>query len=534
MKNYRPVSRRRVNPKRLALMIVIVVIIIAVIIFCAYMFSEVKLDSQKEAELLASGTYEEGVSVGGIDVSGMTYDEAKQSVEPIANQMMHANKIEFTVKQTPYSYSLEQLGVSVDIEPPLKSAMLYGREGTRWDLMVGKKETASFPIEQTFDETKVTAQINQIAADPLWNVEAINASYKVQTTSDEAALTTGGELIKTEPQDGYQVKTDDLIAAIVNQIKTQQYAPFDAAVEVIPSKESMQSGEPKLRGEFTTSFETSSADRIYNIWKMSDKLNGAVFYSGDVFSVNDTAGDRNEENGWKQANGIENGVFTPQYGGGICQVSTTMYNAALRAEMEIVNRLPHTIAAKYVDKGMDATISTGGPDFKVSNPLDDPMYMIIKCNSEDRKVTVQIWGSDDRTYDLKFWSEKIEDLPIPAVEYKTNATLGTFELKQLRPGQAGEKWEVYLKKTDKATGDVIEEKTAVTTSTYKPISPQFELGPGVPLPAAGTPIEAVKAQVAQLSGAVAPVIPVAPDATPAPPAPSATPAPPAPTDVPAA
>ncbi|MEG0914335.1 MAG: peptidoglycan binding domain-containing protein, partial [Christensenellaceae bacterium] len=230
MKNYRPVSRRRVNPKRLALMIVIVVIIIAVIIFCAYMFSEVKLDSQKEAELLASGTYEEGVSVGGIDVSGMTYDEAKQSVEPIANQMMHANKIEFTVKQTPYSYSLEQLGVSVDIEPPLKSAMLYGREGTRWDLMLGKKETASFPIEPTFDETKVTAQINQIAADPLWNVEAINASYKVQTTSDEAALTTGGELIKTEPQDGYQVKTDDLIAAIVNQIKTQQYAPFDAAV----------------------------------------------------------------------------------------------------------------------------------------------------------------------------------------------------------------------------------------------------------------------------------------------------------------
>ncbi len=517
MRRYGPARGRRINAKRLAITIAVVAAAVAAVIFCVYMFTEVKLDAATEQELYQGGTFEQGVSVGGVDVSGLTLAEGRVAVSPLVNQMLKANHIEFTVQgvEAPYTYTLEEMGVSVDAEPALKAAMLYGREGTRFDLLFGEKEKADFPIERKFDEAAVSSTINSLAAASEWDQEAINARYKVETTKSEEDLTTGGQLVKTEPKDGFRVKTDEMIASITNQIQTEQYAVFEAPVEVIQSQDvSEVGGEPALMGSKTTEFGDSDSNRKYNIWKMSSILNGTIFYPGDVFSVNDTAGDRNAENGWKEANGIENGQYTPQYGGGICQVSSTMYNAALQAEMKMVNRVPHTIAAKYVPKGMDATISTGGPDFKVENILDDPMYMIIKCDAKEGTITVEIWGYDTRNYKVKLYSEQdvTQQVPLPIPEYKTNAELGTYEIKKVRNGQQGEVWNVYMDKLDKQTDEVIESKIFVTKSTYKAIAPLYELGSGIAVPAAGTPIETVQANAAALSGAAAaPPVEVAPD-----------------------
>ncbi len=192
-------------------------------------------------------------------------------------------------------------------------------------------------------------------------------------------------------------------------------------------------------------------------------------------------GERNEENGWAVAYGIEDGVYTEQYGGGICQVSSTFYNATLRAEMEPTARVPHTIAASYVPKGMDATISTGGPDFKVKNILDTNMYVIVTCNGPKSWVQVEIYGTRARDYELAFWSELASEQEMPAPIYEVNPSLGEFEKKLVRPGQKGETWEVYREKKS-YDGTLLEEETLITTSTYDPIAPKYEVGSGVAIP----------------------------------------------------
>ncbi|BDF57385.1 hypothetical protein CE91St36_02020 [Christensenellaceae bacterium] len=499
MKYYRPTKGRRVvNKKRIAIFGVAVAVAVVAIIFCVYMFSEVKLTSEKEQELLATGTFVEGVSVGGIDVGGLTYAQGEAKVKPAADGLQNDNKIEFTVQGEQYAYPLTEVGVSVGYEEPLKAAMLYGREGTRWDLMFGEPEAKDFPLDYGFDETKLNARID--ADSVSWGEEAVDASYGVEKVFSEEDLTTGGTIVKQEPKDGWKVNIDEIKATAKSQIEAKSFEPFEAQIEVIKGSTQAPDGELVLMGSATTTVGGSDA-RKYNVWKMSDILNGTVFKPGVVFSINDTAGDRTLEAGWKAAPGIENGTYTDQPGGGICQVSSTMYNAALKAEMTIKARVPHTIMAKYVPDGMDATISTGGPDFKVENPYESDMVMIIKCNIPDSKLTVEIWGPKERDYYLEFDQKLTGEEPMPEIQYKTNPALEKYQVERTKVGQSYEQYTIYARKVDKKTEKPLGDWYEVTTSTYYAIAPVVELGSGIPLPADGTAIEDVKAQAAELKAA---------------------------------
>lgn len=509
MRKYRPVSRRGISPAMLAIIIAIIAAAVGATVFFVYMFTKVELQSEDEKQLFLTGTFEEGVSVNGLPLAGLTFDQGKQKVEALKQEMLTANEIRFSIKdvESPYRFSLSDMGVSIDIEQPLRDAMLYGREGTRWDLKYGSAQPMDFPVIRTFDESKLDSTIHSLEQTEEWGSEPVNATYKVQTYSDEKKLLTGGEMILTQPKDGYSIKTAELINTIKDQIKREQYSMFEAPIEILEAKTAKDKGQIYKISHYTTTFEKSSEDRMYNIWKISDKLNGAVFYAGEDFSVNDYVGDRNEKNGWAMAMGIENGIYTPQYGGGICQVSSTMYNATILAEMKPRARVPHTIAAKYVPMGLDATISTGGPDYRVENTSDSHMYMIVKCNVPERKVTVEIWSTEYRNYDVKIWSEKVAETPKPAPIYSTNSSLDRFQVKEIRPGQAGETYDIFRSKIGK-DGKVIEEKKKISSSTYNAIAPKYEVGSGIPLPADGTSIEEVRAKAAQLAQEAATPAPI--------------------------
>ncbi len=498
MKYYRPAKGHRVvNKKRIAIFGVAVAVAVVAIVFCVYMFSEVKLTTEKEQELFATGTFLEGVSVDGIGLGGLTYAQGEEKVKASVDSMLNDNKIEYTVQEEAYSYALPDAGVSADYETPLKEAMLYGREGSRWDLQFKEAEPKDWPIGYVFDETKLDALIDADSAG--WGEAAVDAAYAVDKKRDEDNLTTGGTLTVQEPKDGWKVDVGGIKETAKNQINAKLFAPFAAQIEVVKAKGSDSPQEMIKMGSYTTTIASSSSKgRKFNIWMISDKLNGAVFKPGETFSVNDYVGDRTVELGWALAPGIENGTYTDQAGGGICQVSSTFYNAALYAEMEMVARLPHTIMAKYVDPGMDATISTGGPDFKLKNPYESDMVMIVTCNIPDMKVTVDIYGTVQREYYLKFESELINKQDAPAVKYKTNPALGKYEVKKTKVGQGEEKYQIWGQKYNKDTNEKMGEKFEVTTSTYRGIAPEVELGSGVPIPAEGTSIEDIQAQAKEL------------------------------------
>ena len=147
-------------------------------------------------------------------------------------------------------------------------------------------------------------------------------------------------------------------------------------------------------GSQTTYYTWSTENRISNIEKVAEKLNGHIMMPGEVFSYNEYVGQRTAEAGFLEAGAYDNGEVVQEIGGGICQVSSTLYCAIMFAQLETVERTNHYFKVDYLDYGLDATVSWPSPDFKFKNSRDYPVKIVAYCNDEDKSLTIEIWGTD--------------------------------------------------------------------------------------------------------------------------------------------
>lgn len=147
-----------------------------------------------------------------------------------------------------------------------------------------------------------------------------------------------------------------------------------------------------LLGSQKSKYASSSASRANNVELAASKINGVILNPGEEFSYNDTVGKRTTEAGFKPAGAYSGGKVVNEVGGGICQVSSTLYCAALYANLEITARTDHYFAVDYLPAGLDATVSWGGPEFKFKNNRDFPIKIVAKWSN--RELTVEIWGTD--------------------------------------------------------------------------------------------------------------------------------------------
>ena len=148
-------------------------------------------------------------------------------------------------------------------------------------------------------------------------------------------------------------------------------------------------------GERTTYFPNSNDNRINNLLLASSKINGYILYPGEVFSYNDIVGERTEEAGFLPAGAYSSGEVVEEIGGGVCQVSSTLYSAMLNGyKLTTVERSPHYFPSDYIEKGYDATVSWPKPHFRFRNDRDYPIKIIANCDAENRALTVQILGTN--------------------------------------------------------------------------------------------------------------------------------------------
>ena len=147
-------------------------------------------------------------------------------------------------------------------------------------------------------------------------------------------------------------------------------------------------------GEFKTEYNSGNTNRSTNIKLAASKINGCIINPGEVFSYNETVGERTIEEGYKDALVYVGGEVANGVGGGICQVSTTLYNACLFANLEIVERTNHSFTPHYVAAGRDATVSWGGPDFKFRNNRNYPVMIVV--DNPSRKYHNENYGSQRR------------------------------------------------------------------------------------------------------------------------------------------
>lgn len=305
-------------------------------------------------------------------------------------------------------------------------------------------------------------------------------------------------LIENE-EDGYRIDKDGLKEDIVAAISAGEYqSELKVTTEILPGSDVTTAGSYKIIGEYVTK-TTDNRVRNNNIRLACETLNGTIVRSGEEFSFNDAIGKRTAEKGYGAAAAYLNGEVILEIGGGVCQLSSTLYNAVVTAGLKTTSRYSHTFKPSYVTPGQDATISWGGPDYRFANVPGyedycvDTSYAIgIRAKYEDRTVTVTIYGRPvlKDGYELSLESEKIATYPV------VRKPIPEDDLeRQPTTGDEGSSWKTYL--IVKKDGEVVsrsvdhgasysghtewyreEEETSETESESESESETMPLGPG--------------------------------------------------------
>lgn len=386
--------KKRVNYKRLITVLSIFILLICGVIFLLSRAGE-------SSEQLVIGTEQilpDGVKILGIDVGGDTKAEARKAVSAAADQIIAAAGITINADGESYSVTPEQISLAYDIESILQRAMAYrpaesgvvdvtssGDPGEINDIFTWNTTNLHMAIEdiaKSFDVTPVEAEIN-----PIHGTSGISFDFE-------------------EGKEGRVLDVEQTYDYINSMLGTGMYAFTMEGIynRVTPSitEADLQSGFG-LRSSYSTRFPTSRSDetvqnRVFNIEKAADIVSGTIVAPGEEWSFNTHVGPRTYDTGWKGANGIADGKdYTIQAGGGICQVSTTLYNALVCADVEITYRRAHTIPSTYVDKGLDATVDyLTNIDLKFLNDTGAPLYLYAYIEDvEDTKyktITFEVYG----------------------------------------------------------------------------------------------------------------------------------------------
>jgi len=337
-----------------------------------------------------------GITVGGTDISGMSFDTAFQAVEANADIFVHDFTLKVVADDKDFEYKKSDFKWNFDIEEALLAAAQYCQsedfDDNTAESGTGVSTVYSADLSLEVDASSVTAIVDAIAKEI--DVAAVDSTFSVDgddvTISREKA---GKQLDKEDLTDkitaeasvlGSGAKTKSTVKAVVNEIEPQyKFESLD--------------GEIKLLATYTT-YSENTLDGDHNMALALASCNGSVINPGEVWSFNDCTGNSNLESlGYRPATVIMNGKFEQGIGGGICQASSTIYNAAIMANMEIVERYCHAYQSSYVPAGRDATIDYPYLDLKLSNPTDYPMYM--QCYMENAYLTVNIFGWDDPAFD---------------------------------------------------------------------------------------------------------------------------------------
>ena len=223
--------------------------------------------------------------------------------------------------------------------------------------------------------------------------------------------------------------------------------------------------------KYTTIYDAGNTSRSTNIAIAARTINGKIILPGETFSYNGTLGNTSKDKGYQLGGAYVNGKVVPAYGGGICQVSSTLYNAALYANLEIVERYNHSYAVSYVPAGRDATVSYGGKDFKFKNTRSYPIK--IEASGKNGVISVSLKGiKETKEYNIEITSKVLSTSPYETT-YQNNDSLAEGKQKVIQVGHNGLKSKAY--KIVSYNGKVIS-KTLLSADTYKPMNRIIEKG----------------------------------------------------------
>lgn len=475
-----------------------------------------------------------GITINDVDVSGLTKSEACQMLEEkMKNRKEGTIKLKYNEYQK--DLALEQLEVSANVEETVDKALEKGRSSNifvnNFEIIKDKFSKQNLNIDVKYNEEELDKFLTETSAELPGGVQ----EYTYSVEESELIITPGksgvvldqekmkqgindeltdlgtefqtdreiavkeeqavpidldkiyGE-IHTDPQDAYIIESPFQVvvdkngvdfAITMEEAKALLAEPKDEYViplKITKAQKTVSSlgsrAFPNELANFTTRYDAGNTSRTTNLAIACKKLNGQVIQPGEVFSYNKALGKRSVENGYKEAaiyanGGVENGL-----GGGICQISSTLYNAVLQANLGIEERHNHSFITSYVEAGKDATVVYGALDFKFKNTRKYPIK--LEAYLKSGVATVKIYGlKEENEYNVKVVATVLQNIPC-AEEKVEDATLPAGTTKVIAKGTNGCKSVTYKYVYDQA-GNLVS-KTQLSTDTYGTIKRVIHVG----------------------------------------------------------
>lgn len=444
----------------------------------------VKYDADKIAELKRSKGYMDrdtifpGVYIDQMHVGDMTVEQARQLLHNTEQGMRKSFSVSISIGDGMWHLDSNNIQIQRNIGNVLEQAYAYGRSNSavlsgtsltplqeRFDSAVGyRSEGINLFTEWTYDKEAVRKVVDEIARfirrDP---IDAQIAEFDFNTRS----------FAFTDDEPGLNIDADELYQKVTEKIDAWEQ---NAVVRMEPTVTLAKVRKHDLMNNFKmiAAYTTKTAgtkERLGNIDLACRSINGLVLMPGETFSFNDTVGQRTIEKGYQEAGTMLRGQLVPDVGGGICQVSTTLFNAVTRADLEIVKRNNHAWPITYINIGEDAAVNWPNLDLKFKNNKDTPVFIIMYYNS--KSTSCEVFGmtlGDGVSIDLE--SKVIQQIAPPAgPEYVFNGSLPYGTQKETVQARTGYKVDTY--KIWKKNGQEIKREKMHTT-TYNAYQQKIE------------------------------------------------------------
>lgn len=473
----------------------LIIISAAVILLAAIMCTLTAIKSNGDTIL-------SGVHTGGVDLSGMTVGEAAAAINEKVSDTAEM-KIEVSAGDDKFSASYMDFGASYNCEQTAEDAFAYGHDGFFTSIFPALKsvfgirtdiELSVIVNDRTFDKTmaentdydtsveasfEVTENAIKVTnGKPSYTINPVSAKEKLVSMMknlDFSSITLTKENIEPIPFDldiiledyagepvsasyardsmgqifinpGHdKVIVDESEARSIIKSHTAPGESYSIPAKVAPAEHTTQELTDALFRDtlstYQTSFATSDANRSTNVTLASNSINGKILLPGESFSYNDTLGKRTPEAGYKMAGAYANGQSVQQYGGGICQVSSTLYNAAMLANLQIDSRTCHMFKVGYVPLGRDATADYGTVDFVFSNNTEYPIKISSSVTSS-KQLICEIIGTKTENFSVTFETTDVTAVPF-STKRVDDPTLPEGTEKYSTHGSDGARCKVY-------------------------------------------------------------------------------------------
>ena len=418
--------------------------------------------------ILNQKTIYPGISVDGIAVGGLTREEALDLLRDNIEKTIQRDGILLNTPLKQYRLPFHDIRYEPEYGKALDLAYSRGRQGNVLkrlrEIRNLRKQGLQIFAEMCYDKEKTIRILESIRQDT--DRKPQNALISVKA----------GKVKVTPHQTGYMMDTKLSMERVEESLleRTMQDVAL-CVIELAPDITQQMLDKITTRlAEFHTVFNTANDGRVHNIKTACAKIDQKLLLPGEVFSMDKALGDRTVKNGYRPAKVIVNNELVDGLGGGICQVTSTFYNAVLLSGLEIVERRNHTIPLTYIAVGRDATISQGYIDFKFKNNLG--YAIIVESRVAGNQVSVSVWGRKPPDGNsIRIRTNIIERTQAEGVETLIDPSLKPGETVVVREAVPGCRVEVYRETVD-PSGKVIKTEK-ISVDKYLPQKKKIRVSP---------------------------------------------------------